>query len=68
MSRQASTIETLVRRAFGLLLEMRGQPQAARRLSLAVAFLGMLVRETNPVAPPVVTSVEAFRLPRFEAK
>jgi hypothetical protein len=54
----------MVREAFGLVIELRGQREAARLLSQAVAFLKMLTREGDAVALPVVVSVRAMRLPQ----
>ncbi len=62
MNERAPSIERLVRQAFGLLLEIRRDRQARRLLTLAVAFLKMLVRQTRTNEPPVVLSVQALRI------
>ncbi len=64
MNDHGASIECLVRQAFGLLLEIRRDRQARRLLTLAVAFLRMLVRETGTDEPPVVFSVQAIRIPK----
>jgi hypothetical protein len=57
-------VESMVREAFGLLIELRQQRDAARLLSQAVAFLKMLTREGSAVELPVVVSIRALRLPQ----
>ncbi len=67
MSRPMPFIEALVRQAFGLLLEIRATRNARRSLTLAVAFLETLVRDTHTETPPVVVSVQAVRIRKLKA-
>ncbi len=64
MNQRAPSIECLIRQAFGLLLEIRRHRQARRLLTLAVAFLKMLIRDAGAHEPPVVVSVRAVRIPK----
>jgi hypothetical protein len=52
----------MVRQAFGLLLEIRGQPEAKPRLGQAIAFLKMLVGDPTTGSPPTVVSIRAVRI------
>ncbi|MBZ5545276.1 MAG: hypothetical protein LAO07_16615 [Acidobacteriia bacterium] len=62
MSRTTPSVEALVRQAFGLLLEIRSQPEAKPRLEQAIAFLKMLVESPATVSPPLVVSIRAVRI------
>ena len=62
MSRQPPSIETLVRQAFGLLIEIRAHREARWQLTLAVAFLQGLLRKACAEATPVLISVQAVRI------
>lgn len=62
MNRKPVVIEAMVRDAFGLLLEIRGQKEAGRLLNLAIAFLKLLLCDTKAQAPPLVISVQAVRI------
>jgi hypothetical protein len=64
MRRGGNSVESMVREAFGLVIELRGRHEAARLLSQAIAFLKMLTREGDAVALPVVVSVRAMHLPK----
>ncbi len=59
-SREAS-VESLVRQAFGLLLELRQNRHAQRLLPLAVAYLETLCRDTTARELPVIVSVRAVQ-------
>jgi len=65
MERQAPSVETLIRHAFALLLEIRRDREARRLLSLAIAFLKTLLRDADTHAQPVVLSVQALRIRRI---
>jgi hypothetical protein len=62
MDRTKPAIEVLVRQAFGLLLEIRSHPEAKPLLGQAIAFLRMLVQESEAASPPLVVSVRAVRI------
>lgn len=62
MRRPSPSIEAQVRQAFGLLLEIRSQPEAPNLLGQAIAFLTMLVQGADAQAQPVVISVQAVRI------
>lgn len=62
MNRRSNSVESLVREAFALLLELRAHPDASRMLSLANAFLDMLLRQKGAEGPPMVVSVQAVRI------
>jgi hypothetical protein len=62
MSRSTPSVEALVRQAFGLLLEIRSQPEAKPLLGQAIAFLKMLVENPATGSPPLVVSIRAVRL------
>ena len=62
MSRQNPSVESMVRKAFELLLELRAHPEAHRLLSLAIGFLKTLVRDTDREALPVMVAVQAVRI------
>jgi hypothetical protein len=62
MSRITPSVEALVRQAFALLLEIRGQPEAQPRLGQAIAFLKMLAEDPKSGFPPLVVSVRAVRI------
>ncbi len=64
MSRASSSIDTMVRRAFDLLLELREQADGRRQLTLAIEFLETLARHADARGAPVVVSVQAFRVRR----
>lgn len=60
MGTKSSSDETMVRNAFGLLLEIRQQRDAARRLGIAVAFLEALASVADADASPVVVAIRAL--------
>lgn len=62
MRRPSPSIEAQVRHAFGLLLEIRSQPEAPNLLGQAIAFLTMLVQGADTQAQAVVISVQAVRI------
>lgn len=62
MSRPKPSVETLVRKAFELLLGIRAHPQAHHLLLLAIGFLETLGRQTDAEAPPMVVAVQAVRV------
>lgn len=62
MRRPSPSIEAQVRHAFGLLLEIRSQPEAPNLLAQAIAFLKMLVQGADTQAQTVVISVQAVRI------
>lgn len=62
MKRSSPSIEAQVRHAFGLLLEIRSQPEAPDLLAQANAFLKMLVQGGDTQTPPLVISVQAVRI------
>jgi hypothetical protein len=64
MRRSGNSVEFMVREAFGLVIELRGRREAPRLLSEAIAFLKMLARDASNVAPPMVVSIRALRLPK----
>ncbi len=64
MSRQTTSVESMVRHAFGLLLEIRRHPQASRLLSEANGFLKALIQHADAETSPVVVSVQAVRIRR----
>lgn len=57
MKRSSPSLEAQVRHAFGLLLEIRSQPEAPDLLAQANAFLEMLVQGGDTQTPPLVISV-----------
>ncbi len=61
MNKTHKSVERSIRKAFELLLEIRGQRQAERLLDLANGYLRMLVR-TEQDCLPVVTSIRAVRI------
>jgi hypothetical protein len=62
MNRTTPSVEALVRQAFGLLLEIRSQPEAKLLLGKAIAFLAMLVQNPATGSPPLVVSIRAVRI------
>jgi hypothetical protein len=62
MSRITPTVEAMVRQAFGLLLEIRGHPEAKPLLGQVIAFLKMLVADPTTDCPPMVVSIRAVRI------
>jgi hypothetical protein len=62
MNRQESTLEASIRKAFGLLLEIRGHRDAGHLLHLAVAFLNMLLQDARQTASPFVVSIRTVRI------
>ncbi len=62
MSSRNASNEPEVRRAFDLLLKIRGMPEGPRLLPCAVAFLDMLVRKPHGEGPPLVVSVRTVPL------
>jgi hypothetical protein len=52
----------MVRQAFGLLLEIRGQEDAKSLLTQAIAFLKFLREEPTAQTNPLVVSVRAVRI------
>lgn len=62
MNRRSNSVESLVREAFALLLELRAHPDASHMLSLANAFLDMLLRQKGADEPPMLISVQAVRI------
>jgi hypothetical protein len=62
-SRGQFSIEVLVRKAFGLILELRAQQEASRLLSEAIAVLEMLSRRHDATAvAPLIVSFRVLRL------
>lgn len=64
MRPKASSKEAMIRRAFGLLLEIRRHPDAARRLGIALAVLETLVCAGDADAHPVVVAIRAMPMRR----
>ncbi len=62
MNRQPASVEGLVRKAFGLLLEIRQHREAGHLLDLAVTFLNLLLQDAERQASPIVVSIQAVRL------
>ncbi len=62
MNQHAPSVECLVRQAFGLVLEIRGRPEAHGLLVQVVAFLKTLVRAGGQHVFPLVIRVEAVRI------
>lgn len=62
MRRPSPSIKAQVRHAFGLLLEIRSNPEAPNLLAQAIAFLTMLVQGADTQAQAVVISVQAVRI------
>jgi hypothetical protein len=62
MTRQESSLEASIQKAFGLLLEMRGHRNANHLLHLAVAFLNILLQDGDHTASPVTVSIQAVRI------
>ena len=62
MTRQESSLEASIQKAFGLLLEMRGHRNAGHLLHLAVVFLNMLLQHADETASPVTVSIQAVRI------
>lgn len=62
MNQRSHAVEKLVREAFNSVLELRAHPDASRMLTLANAFLEMLLRQTGSDQPPLVVSVKAVRI------
>jgi len=62
MNRQESALEVSIRKAFGLLLEIRGHRNAGHLLHLAVAFLNTLLKDADETASPVVVSIRTVRI------
>ena len=62
MTRQESSLEASIQKAFGLLLEIRGHRNAGHLLHLAVAFLNMLLHDGDQTASPVTVSIQAVRI------
>ncbi|MFB3921716.1 MAG: hypothetical protein ACE145_08340 [Terriglobia bacterium] len=62
MRRPSPSVEAQIRHAFGLLLEIRNQPEAPSLLAKAIAFLKMLMEGGSRQAPPIVISVQAVRI------
>ncbi len=61
MKGRTSSVEVLVRQAFDLLMEARRKPEANRLLSLAIAFLKSILRDSDLEPFPVVVSIHALR-------
>ena len=57
--------KALLREAFDLLLGLRSQPEARKRLGQAVTFLRMLEHQAESRELPVVVSVQVMRLRSF---
>ncbi len=62
MKRQESALEASIRKAFGLLLEIRGHRDAGHLLHLAVVFLNMLVKDADQTASPIMVSIRTVRI------
>jgi len=62
MTRQESSLEASMQKAFGLLLELRGHRDAGHLVHLAVAFLTMLLQDAGRTTSPVVVSVNTVRI------
>jgi len=62
MRRKTPSVEPMVREAFGLLMELRGRPEAPRLLKQALAFLQMLTQDGATSKIPVVFSVQIVSL------
>lgn len=62
MTRQESSLETSIQKAFGLLLKMRGHRNASHLLHLAVVFLNMLLEQADQTASSVTVSIQAVRM------
>ena len=62
MTRQESSLEASIQKAFGLLLEMRGHRNASHLLHLAVVFLNMLLQHGDQTASPLTVSIQAVRI------
>lgn len=50
--------------AYGLLLQLRDREDGHTLLNQAIAFLGMLAREKDATAPPIMLSVRVMQLRR----
>jgi hypothetical protein len=61
MSRTHPSIERSVRRAFELLIQIRGHRQASRLLELANSYMRMLIHGDQDCVP-VVVSIRAVRI------
>ena len=62
MKRRKHSVETLVREAFSLLLDLRSQPEAGRLLSQARSFLDMLGKQKEADETPIVVSIRAVKI------
>ena len=62
MKRRNYSVESLVREAFSLLLDLRAQPEAGRLLSQARSFLDMLGRQKLTEETPIVVSIRAVKI------
>jgi len=64
MNQKTHSTQAMVRRAFGLVMELRAHRKAPCLLSAALAFLEMLARQGDTEAPPLMVSVRVMRLPK----
>jgi hypothetical protein len=62
MKAKPRTTQTMARKAFGLLLELREREDAHQLLTQAIAFLEMLGREKEVNAAPFMLSVRVMQL------
>ncbi len=62
MRRKSLSTEPLIRKAFGLLMELRGHHEAPRLLNEAVTFLQMLSSNRPVGAVPVMLTIRTLRL------
>jgi hypothetical protein len=52
-------LDSLVRQAFGLIIDIRHHGEAARSLALTISFLRMMASHPSQDAPPFLVSVTA---------
>jgi hypothetical protein len=64
MRRSRHAVETLVRQAFSLVVELRTYPEAQGLLTQAVEVLKYLAQHEHNRALPLLISVRALRLPK----
>lgn len=62
MKTTSTSTQTMARRAFSLLLEMRERENARQLLSQAIAFLEVLAREKEVNTTPIMLSVRVMQL------
>ncbi len=62
MRHKTPSVEPLVRKAFGLLMELRGHREAPRLLTQAVTLLQTLTRDGDLGETPVVFSCRVVHL------